>query len=169
MRVLDTKRLSLRHLQIADAPFVLELLNEPSWLRFIGDKGVRTVRDAERYILDGPVRMYAQHGFGLWLVELRAGNVPIGICGLLKRESLEDVDVGFAFLPAHWRRGYAFESAAAVIAHGMATYGLERILAITSWDNEASGRLLEKLGFRFERSLRLAAGESELKLYAIGG
>jgi RimJ/RimL family protein N-acetyltransferase len=166
--VLTTERLTLRELAAADAPFILELVNEPSWLRFIGDKGVRTLADAEKYIVDGPARMYTEHGFGLWLVELSADSLPIGICGLIRRESLPDVDVGFAFLPAHWHRGYASEAAAAVVAHGRSAFGLERILAITTGDNEASSRLLERLGFRFERWIALEPGGPELRLYAIG-
>lgn len=161
MRVLETERLVLRHLSVDDAEFILGLVNEPSWLRFIGDRGVRTLEDALQYILTGPVASYKQFGFGLYLVELKETEAPIGICGLLKRETLDDVDVGFALLPQFRRKGYAFESAAAVIEHGRDDFGLRRIVAITSPDNHGSIQLLEKLGFHFERRL----GDSGVKLF----
>jgi RimJ/RimL family protein N-acetyltransferase len=166
LKVLETDRLNLRWLSNDDAEFILELLNEPSFLRFIGDKGVRTLDDARDYILNGPADMYTRLGFGLYLTELKDGGVPIGICGLLKRDGLEDVDIGFAFLPKFWARGYAYESAAAVMAYGKTVLGLNRIVAITSPDNYASGRLLEKLGLRFERIIHLLNDASEVRLFA---
>jgi RimJ/RimL family protein N-acetyltransferase len=167
-RVLQTERLVLRELQRRDASFILALVNEPSWLRFIGDKGVRTLEDAVNYIAEGPARMYARHGFGLWLVELREGSAPVGLCGLVKRESLPDVDVGFAFLSAHWCNGYAFESATAVVSYARDVLGLRRIVAIASPDNDRSARLLAKLGFRYERRLRLPGAADLVALHAIG-
>ena len=164
--VVETPRLALHRLTTDDADFILELLNEPSFLRFIGDKGVRTREDACRYIQAGPMASYERFGFGLYRVQLKTGGEPIGMCGLLKRDSLEDVDVGFAFLPRFWSRGFAFESASAVLAHGRQTWGLKRILAITSPDNEASIRLLAKLGFRFERMARLSEEAPEVKVFA---
>ena len=113
MTVLETKRLILRRLCADDAEFILELLNQPSFLRYIGDKGVRNTEDAIRYIQTGPVASYDRFGFGLYLVELKESDVSIGMCGLLKRETLPDVDIGFAFLPGYWSQGYAFEAAAA--------------------------------------------------------
>jgi|HubBroStandDraft_3_1064219.scaffolds.fasta_scaffold499689_1 RimJ/RimL family protein N-acetyltransferase len=163
--VLQTERLILRRLSTDDAAFILTLLNEPSWLQFIGDKGIRALDDARNYILQGPLQMYARLGFGLWLVELKAGNIPIGLCGLIKRDSLGDVDIGFAFLPHYWRQGYAFESAAATLSHGASEFGLRRLVAIVSPGNVASERLLEKLGFSFERMIRLAADADAIKLY----
>src|SRR4051812_9652402 len=118
LNVTGTDRLLLRWLDGADAAFILELVNEPSWIRFIGNKGITTLDDAQRYIRDGPVEMYAQMGFGLYLVESKEIGEPIGICGLIKRDALEDVDIGFAFLPRFRGKGYAFESAAAVMAYG---------------------------------------------------
>ena len=157
----------MRELSRDDAAFILELVNEPSWLRFIGDKGIRTLEAARTYIVDGPMRMYARHGFGLWLVVLREGSVPLGICGLIKRDSLDDVDLGFAFLPRHWRNGYALESAAAALSYGREVVGLKRIVAIASPDNDRSARLLGKLGFRCEK--RIALGDAdEVDLFAIG-
>lgn len=167
MRVLETDRLVLRHLSAADAEFILELLNEPSWLRFIGDRGVRTLDDARAYILNGPVSMYERHGVGLYLVESKSDVAPLGICGLIRRETLEDIDIGFAFLPRHWGKGYALESAAAVLEHGRHTVGLRRIVAITSLDNDSSIRLLEKLGMRFERTIRMPGESEDVKLFGI--
>jgi len=164
--VVATDRLVLRRLSTDDAEFILELLNEPSFLRFIGDKGVRTLDDAREYILRGPVDSYERNGFGLYLTVLKEGGVPIGICGLLKRESLEDVDVGFAFLPRFWSRGYAFESASAVMAYGRSALGLKRIVAVTNPDNDGSIRVLEKLGLRFEKMVRLSEDGPEIKLFA---
>lgn len=165
MKVLETDRLSLRWLRADDAEFILELLNDPSFLRFIGDKGVRTLADARDYILNGPVEMYARLGFGLYLTELKEGGVPIGVCGLIKRDGLDDVDIGFALLPRFWSKGYAYEAASAVMAYGKDALGLERIVAITSPDNHASGRLLEKLGLRFERMVRLSEDAEEVRLF----
>ncbi|HKS29828.1 MAG TPA: GNAT family N-acetyltransferase [Pyrinomonadaceae bacterium] len=165
MKVLETDRLILRRLSAEDAGFILRLLNEPSWLRFIGNKGVRTLEDARNYILKGPVEMYDRLGFGLYLVELKEAGLPIGICGLIKRDSLKDVDIGFAFLPEFWGQGYAYESAAAVIEYGRNALGLERIVAITSVDNDSSIKLLEKLGLRFEGLVKLSDDAEEVNLF----
>lgn len=165
MTVLETERLVLRRLSVDDAAFILELLNEPSFLRYIGDKGVRNVREAIRYLETGPLASYDRFGFGLYLVELKDAGVPIGMCGLIKRDSLPDVDIGFAFLPSFWSRGYAFESAVAVMTYGRDVLGLGRIVAITSPDNEASARLLEKVGLRYERLIKLADDQSEVRLF----
>jgi RimJ/RimL family protein N-acetyltransferase len=165
MKVLETDRLILRWLSTDDAEFILELLNEPSFLRFIGDKGVRTLEDARNYILNGPVDMYNRLGFGLYLTELKEGGIPIGICGLIKRDGLEDVDIGFAFLPRFWAKGYAYEAASAVMAYGKDVLGLKRIVAITSPDNDASRKLLEKLGLRFEHMIRLSEETEEVRLF----
>ena len=166
MTVLETERLSLRKLTIEDAQFILTLLNEPSFIRYIGDKQVRNVEDAEAYILNGPVASYERNGFGLYLVELRESYTPVGMCGFLKREELPDPDIGFAFLPEFWRKGFAFEAAAALLQDARARLKLQRILAITSLDNEASIKLLERLGFRFERVTQLAADREQVKLLA---
>ena len=166
MTILETERLRLRHLTFDDAAFILDLLNEPSFLHFIGDKGVRTLDDARDYIATGPMTSYEQHGFGLYLVALKENDVPIGICGLLKREALDDADVGFAFLPAFWRQGYAFESTAAMLAYGREALGLKRIVAIVQPDNVGSIKTLEKAGLTFERRVRLSEEEPEILLYA---
>jgi RimJ/RimL family protein N-acetyltransferase len=154
-------------LDAGDSAFIHELVNEPSWIRFIGDKGVKTEQDALRYIENGPMTMYKRRGFGLYIVELKDGREPVGICGLIKREGLDDVDLGFAFLPRFWRNGYAFESAAAVMAYGRTALGLRRIVAILSRDNHRSRKLLQRLGFSFERTVKLQPDDEELDLYAI--
>ena len=166
MKVLETDRLVLRRLSADDAEFILELLNEPSWLRFIGDRGVRTVDDARSYIVNGPMAMYARFGFGMFLTALKEGEVPIGICGLVKRDSLDDVDIGFALLPRYWSQGFAYEAASATMAYARDVLGLERIVAITTTDNHSSARLLEKLGMRFERMVRFPDDAEELRLFA---
>lgn len=165
MIIAETERLTLRRLTVDDAEFVFALLNEPSWLRFIGDKGVRTLEDARAYIENGPLAMYQRFGFGLYVTERRTDGVPMGMCGLIKRDGLDDVDIGFAFLPAYWGRGYAFEAAAAVMEYGRNVIGLTRIVAITAPDNESSARLLEKLGLRFDRMIRLSADAKEDRLF----
>lgn len=162
MKVLETQRLSLRWLVAGDAEFILELLNEPAFLKNIGDKGVRSIVDACGYIASGPGASYERYGFGLYLVELKDSGVPIGMCGLLKRDSLEDVDVGFAFLERFWSKGYAYESAAAVMDHGRRVLGLSRIVAVTAPHNAGSINVLQKLGLRYEKKVGLAEGESQL-------
>jgi RimJ/RimL family protein N-acetyltransferase len=164
--VLETERLILRRMSTGDAAFILELLNEPSFLRYIGDRGVRTITGACDYILGGPVASYERYGFGLYVVEPKERRVPMGICGLVKRASLPDADVGFAFLPRYWSKGYAFESASAAMEHGRTVLGLHRIVAVTVAANERSIRVLEKLGLKFEGLLRLSEDEPEIELFA---
>jgi RimJ/RimL family protein N-acetyltransferase len=165
LKVLETERLTIRRLSTDDAEFMLELLNDPSWVRFIGETGARTVEDAREYILKKVVEMYERLGFGLYLTELKEGSVPIGICGLIKRDSLEDVDIGFAFLPKFREKGYACEAASAVMEYGRNVLGLARIVAITTSDNHASIRLLEKMGFQFEKTVRLSNDAKEVMLF----
>jgi len=166
MKVLETDRLILRRLTPEDAPFILELVNEPSWIQFIGDRGVRNLEDARNYILKGPMAMYEQVGFGLYLAELKESGVPMGMCGLLKRDTLPDVDIGFAFFPRFWGQGYAYEAAAAVMAYGRNALGLKRIVAITDPDNHSSIKLLERLGLKFEQLIQLTGDSMKLKLFA---
>ena len=165
MTILETDRLIVRHVSIDDAAFILGLLNEPSWLRFIGDKGVRTLDDARGYILSGPIESYGRFGFGLYMTLQKSDGARIGLCGLLKREALPDVDIGFALLPAHWGKGYALEAAAAVLEHGRTTHGLRRIVAITNPDNERSIQLLEKLGMRQNGTVRISDTGPDLKYF----
>jgi RimJ/RimL family protein N-acetyltransferase len=165
--MLDTERLTLRRFSVDDAAFIRELLNDPSFVRNIGDKGVRSDEDAAAYIQNGPIASYERFGFGLYAVELKDTGELIGMCGLLKRDSLTDPDIGFAFLPKFWAKGYALESAAAVISYGKNVLGLERMLAITKSDNIGSIRVLEKIGLRFERMIKMSEDEPKLKLFAL--
>lgn len=169
MIVLETARLVLRHLVLddEDAAFIHALVNDPDFLHFIGERGVRTLDDARRYITEGPQASHTRHGFGLCAVVHRELQQPIGICGLLRRNTLPHPDLGFAFLAAHRGQGYGYEAAAAMLIHARDVLGLRSILAITAPDNEVSGRLLEKLGFRFERIVGLDASGGESRLYAL--
>jgi ribosomal-protein-alanine N-acetyltransferase len=163
--VIETERLLLRRLSTEDAGFILELLNEPSFIRNIGDRGVRTMEGANSYILNGPVASYAKNGFGLYLVKLKETEESIGMCGLIKRDALEDVDIGYAFLPRFWSKGYAVESAQAVKVHAKDTIGLNRLAAIVDPENEGSIRVLEKIGLQFEKMVRLSEDDIDLKLF----
>jgi len=165
--ILETERLTLRHLSTDDAPFILELLNDPSFIQNIGDRNVRTIADAESYITKGPVSSYEKNGFGLDLVILKETGESIGICGLIKRDTLEDVDIGYAFLPKFWRKGYAVESALAVLEYGQQVKGLKRIVAITLKENKGSVRVLERIGLKFEKIVKLEGDDEELMLFAI--
>jgi ribosomal-protein-alanine N-acetyltransferase len=166
--VLLTPRLAIRAFTPDDAPFIVELLNDPGWLKHIGDRGVRTLDDARRYLRDGPIAAGERHGFALWAVLRRDDDsgVPLGMCGLVRREGLDHVDLGYAFLPAARGQGFAREAAAAVLAHGFERLGLTRIVAITAVDNVASGRVLEAIGMRFERRLRVPGHADDSLLYA---
>jgi len=163
--VLETDRLTLRRLTPDDAPFMLAMLNDPDFLRNVGDRGARTIDDTRTYILNGPMAMYDIYGHGLYLVSERTSGEAIGICGLLKRDSLEDVDIGFAFLPSARGQGYAVESAAAVMAYGRDVLGLTRVVAIVRPDNVASIRVLEKIGMRPERLVQLSHTDHQLMLF----
>ena len=168
MIVLETERLRLRWLTADDAAFMHELVNDPTWIEFIGDRNVKTVEAARAYVTEKYVADYLGHGFGLNLVELKESGTPVGICGLIKREGLEDVDVGFAFLPRYAGRGYATESAVAVLEHGRRVLGIGRIVAITTPNNARSIRVLEKVGLRFEKIIRIPGDDEDLALYGTG-
>lgn len=162
--ILETDRLNLRQANSDDHEFIFRLLNEPSWLRFIGDRNIKTLEDARRYISEVLVPTYTRFGFGLYIVELNHTGRPIGLCGLIKRDDLKDVDIGFAFLRQYWHRGYAMESARAVIWHASQTFALKRIVAITSPENTSSIKLLNRLGFIYEGMVNFE--KTDLKLYA---
>jgi RimJ/RimL family protein N-acetyltransferase len=166
MTLLETERLTLREITTDDAEFLLQLLNEPSFIENIGDRNVRTIADAAGYALNGPIASYKQHGFGLYLVVLRETAAAIGICGLVKRESLADADIGYAFLPAYWRQGYALEATSAVKSLAFAGLNQKRLLAIVNPENVSSIKLLEKLGLRFDRMVRMADDAPEICLYS---
>ena len=165
MKILETDRLILRQLSTEDAAFILELVNEPSFIQNIGDRGVRTLEDARAYILRIAISSYEKNGFGLYLVELKDSAQSIGMCGLIKRDGLEDVDIGYAFLPRFWLNGYAVEAATAVKDYARDMLGLKRLVAITDPANQGSIRVLEKIGLKYEKMVRLSADDIELKLF----
>lgn len=165
--VLTSARLDLLELAHEDADFLVDLLNQPSFLRYIGDRGAPDRAGARRYVDNGPGASYRRNGFGLYLVRERATGAKLGLCGLVRRDTLPDVDIGFAFLPQYWSQGYAFEAASATLAQARDVLGLRRVIAITSPDNDASGRLLGRLGFRYERMLRLANDANEVRCYGL--
>jgi RimJ/RimL family protein N-acetyltransferase len=164
--LVTTPRLVIRELTREDAAFIVALLNDPTFIRNIGDRGVRTDADAVEYIERGPMASYARHGFGLCAVDLAAGGATIGICGLLQRDELPAPDLGFAFLPQFRSQGYAFEAAASVRADAHLRLGIDRLLAIVNPDNAPSLRLLEKLGFAREGTIRLPGEGADLSLFA---
>lgn len=164
MLVCETPRLRMWRLSEDDAPFVLRLLNEPSFIQNIGDRGVRSLDDARAFLAKGPVASYAQHGFGLFRVDLRDASregavETIGINGLLKRDWLASPDVGFAYLPEYWGKGYAYEAAAAAIDWARQTLGVTRVVGIVKPDNVGSMRVLEKLGLKFQRMVMSPEGQ----------
>jgi RimJ/RimL family protein N-acetyltransferase len=164
--VLETERLSLRRFSLDDAAFVVEMVNDPAWLEHIGDRNVRTLEEARAYLRKGALDMYERMGFGMYVVTFKDSEEPIGTCGLIKRDSLDDVDIGFAFLPRFRGQGYALESAAATLEYGKSVLGLKRIVAIVSPANHRSIRLLESIGLKFERPIRLPGDDEEISLYA---
>ena len=159
MQPLETGRLLIRPLRREDAPFILRLLNEPSFIENIADKGIRTLEQAEAYLAEGPLRSYTAHGHGLLMVQHRETGSPMGICGLIRRDSLPEVDLGYAFLPEFWGLGFAEEAARACLAWGRSALGLRAVLAIVSPGNAVSIRLLRKLQFRRTGSMTLAPGD----------
>jgi RimJ/RimL family protein N-acetyltransferase len=163
--ILETERLILRELTTNDAEFIFELLNEPSFIQNIGDRHIRTLDDARAYIVNGPVASYAKNGFGLYLIVLRETGESIGMCGLIKRDGLEDVDIGYALLPRFWSKGYAVDAGRATKTYAKDVIGLKRIVAIVDPANEASIRVLEKIGLRYEKMVRLSADDIDLKLF----
>ena len=166
MNICETERLILRPLQKDDSPFIFRLVNEPSFIQNIGDKGVRNLEDAWQYILQGPMKSYEVNGFGLWCVALKDALTPIGMCGLIKRDGLDDPDVGYAFLPEFWSQGYAIEAASAVMIFAKETPNINRVVAITSPDNTASIRVLNKLGLQFEKMVMLPGAATESSFFA---
>ena len=163
MKILETERLLLRHLAENDAGFVFELVNEPDWIKNIGNRNVKTIADAEEYILKKMVVSYRENGFGLYLVELRETGEPVGISGLVKRDYLQDADIGFAFLKRFCSKGYASESARGVKEYARSELGMKRLAAITIPENPGSIRVLEKIGLRFEKTFK-PPGDDETEL-----
>ena len=164
---INTDRLTLRQFNLSDTEFIVQLLNNPSFIQNIGDRGVRTIADAEKYLENGPISSYERNGFGLLAVTLTDTGQIIGMCGLIKRPTLEDVDIGYAFLPEFWSKGYAFESVQAVMSHAKEVIGLKRVVAIVDPANARSIRLLEKIGMTFEKMVKLSEDDIDLKLFSI--
>ena len=163
--VIETPRLRLREFTLGDAPFVLELLNDPAFLNNVGDRGVRTIADAEKYITDKLLRNYRDHGFGLYVMELKESGDGIGTCGLVQRDYLDVPDIGFSVLEPFTRRGYTFEAASAVLGWARNALHLTRIVAVTRASNTVTHRLLEKLGLRFERRIEIPGATAEWLLF----
>jgi RimJ/RimL family protein N-acetyltransferase len=164
--ILETERLRLRQLNYGDTVFILNLLNSPGWLEFIGDRNVKTEEDAFRYLHDGPMKSYETSGFGLWLVELQIDETPVGMCGLLKRDYLDHPDIGYAFLPEFMGSGYAFEIASATLTYVTQTLNIPTILATVLPTNKKSIRLLEKIGLRFDKTIISPSDNTKLLLYS---
>ena len=161
-QICETERLTIRRLTENDTVFIIELLNDEAFIRYIADKQVRNEQDALRYLREGPFASYEKYGFGLNMVELKASGVPIGMCGLLKREELEHPDIGYAFLPAHRAKGYAREVARAVLADAHTQHKLATISAVTLPGNDASDRMLLDLGFNYCGSIELYGATNNL-------
>lgn len=165
MIVCETERLIIRHFKLSDAEFILKQLNEESFIQYIADKQVRSIVDAEKYLKEGPMASYQTFGFGLNIVLLKQDNVQIGICGLVKRDELEYPDLGFAFLPSFWGKGYAMEASKAIINDAVMTHKLKVILGITLPENQASNSLLTRLSFTENGSINLFGSDDNLYKY----
>lgn len=163
---LVTARLVIRPFTIEDAPFLLELINTPSWIKYIGDRKIRSLKKAAKYIEDSYLTHYEKNTFGLYLVELKDSKIPIGMCGLINREGLDDIDIGFGFLPAYEGMGYAFESASIWMQQAEEVFKLPRVVAITATYNERSINLLKRLGLTFEKTIQLSNDEEKLYLFS---
>ncbi len=165
MQNIHTERLLLSQFAATDAAFIFELLNTPTWIQFIGERNINTLEDAENYIVQKLMPSYIENGFGFFAVKLKENNVPIGMCGFIKREGLDEVDIGFAFLPLYTGKGYAFEAAHASLIHAKDELKITNLLAITTKENEHSIRLLEKLGLVFEKNVYIPGDPEELMLF----
>ena len=163
--ILETERMSLREFNTTDATFIIQLLNSKGWLKFIGDRHIKTIEQAENYLTNGPVKSYSVNGFGLSMVELKNTHIPIGMCGLIKRDNLPDIDIGFAFLEEFMGNGYAFEIAQATINFAKENLQKETILAITLPTNVRSINLLKKIGMKFEKNFSFEGSTEELMLF----
>jgi RimJ/RimL family protein N-acetyltransferase len=166
VKILETNRLILREVSADDAEFMLDLLNQPSFIKYIGDRNVRTIDESKEFIESRYIKSYRDNGFGLYAVELKDSGAVIGICGFVKRDTLPDPDIGFAFLPQFCGQGFANESAEGSMKYGEETLGFTKVLAITTQDNESSGKLLEKVGFKFIELVKMPHDDEELKLFS---
>ncbi|WP_421799190.1 GNAT family N-acetyltransferase [Haliscomenobacter sp.] len=164
--ILQTQRLILRKLSFNDTDFIIELVNSPGWLQYIGYRNIHTTEDAIRYLGDGPLKSYEQHGFGLLLIQLKTTGTPIGMCGLLKRDTLPLPDLGYALLPAYEGKGYITEATSAYLTYVEQQLQIEKLMAITSLNNEKSIRVLEKLHFVFERYMNMSGDDNPVRLFS---
>jgi RimJ/RimL family protein N-acetyltransferase len=167
MNILETERLRLREFTPEDASFIIELVNSPGWLKYIGDRNIKTTDQARAYLENGPIKSYHDNGFGLWMVENKVINTPIGMCGILKRETLEHLDLGFAFLPEYMGKGYAFEAATATLTFAKEKLNVQTLCAITVPDNQNSIKLLQKVGMRFNNRICFPNNPEELLMYRV--
>jgi RimJ/RimL family protein N-acetyltransferase len=163
--IIETQRLNLREFTAADSDFIIELLNSPGWMKYIGSRSVKTKEDAVNYIENRMRKSYLESGFGFYLIEIRASGAKAGMCGLVKRDTLDEVDIGFALLPQYENFGYAYESAEAVMNYAKDILKIQRLSAITVPYNNSSIKLLEKLGMKFERNINLPDDTETLMLY----
>ena len=166
MHILSTQRLILGQADKTDAPFFLRLLNSPTWIQFIGDRGVRTLEDAAGYIQKSLINSYREHGYGLYKMTLIAEEKPIGICGFVKRAYLDHADIGFALLPAYEGKGYTYEAAEALLAYGENVLKLEKVLAVTTAENIKSRKLLFKLGLVEQGTIFSKGVQEEFLLFS---
>jgi RimJ/RimL family protein N-acetyltransferase len=164
----ETERLRVRRIDERDAGFMLAILTDPGFIANIGDRGVRTISDAEAYIRDRVLAAYEAHGFGMFRVALKAGDEPVGVCGLVRREGLDGPDLGFAYLAAHTGKGYGYEAGRGMMAWARATLGIERLLAITAPHNVGSVRLLVKLGFAETGMVAVPGHDDPSRLFVAG-
>lgn len=165
--ILETERLILREFVLSDTDFIIQLLNSPGWLAFIGDRHVTSEEQATNYLVNGPLKSYKQNGFGLSMVELINERIPIGMCGILKRDELESPDIGFAFLPEYSGHGYAYEITSALIKFARERLELKQLFAITVPANERSIRLLQKTGFTYRKKHISVNTKEELFLFSL--
>jgi RimJ/RimL family protein N-acetyltransferase len=165
--IIETERLLLKEFTVDNAPFILQLVNSEGWLKYVGDRNIKTVQQATDYLNNGPIKSYQANAFGLWLVELKADGTPIGMCGLIKRDSLDNIDIGFAFLPAYTGQGYAYEAAKKTLQYGFDQLQQEKIVAITLPTNHASINLLEKIGMKYEEAFTTKDTKEVLFIYSV--
>jgi RimJ/RimL family protein N-acetyltransferase len=163
--VIETDNLYLREIETTDAPFLIELLNSPAYIRFIGDRGVRTIADAVAYIEERPRESYQENGFGLWVIILKATNIPAGMCGLINRPELDDIDIGFALLPGYEGKGIGYEAASASLRYGLKELNIPKIIGIVDPENAASIKLLKRIGLQQESTVRLPGETLDLLVF----
>jgi RimJ/RimL family protein N-acetyltransferase len=166
MIIAETNRLIISKISLEDAPFFLKLVNTPNWIKYIGDRNLKTIKDAEDYLTNGILKSYKELGFGFYILQNKSDNEPIGICGLVKRDQLDEVDFGFALLPEFEAQGFGFEASTTILKVAKDVFNIKKILAITLPINTNSIKLLEKLGFNYEKRVKPYEDDEELLLFA---